>query len=259
VNIQTTLAVVIKLADHGESDKIVTFYCPVLGKLTGIAKGAKRSKKRFLNKLELFSQLEIDYAPNRRSRLVRIDQAELINPFPTLRASYSRFAAASLLSELMYFWTRENDGDQELFNLFLWALESLDQHERWLETVILFQAKFFTLLGYQPQLTCCMECGTTAANRAPYRFSHSQGGLVCKQCNRETGASSTTLSLGTTHLLSKAQDLPNHKLARLRFSQHSAKEALVFFRRYGSFLLQRDLQSWKYLTELHPHHHDTPC
>lgn len=121
MNIQTTLAVVIKLADHGESDKIVTFYCPILGKLTGIAKGAKKSKKRFLNKLELFSQLEIEYTPNRRSSLVRIDHAELIQPYPTLRTSYDRFAAASLVCELTYFWTRENDGDQELFNLLLWA------------------------------------------------------------------------------------------------------------------------------------------
>ncbi len=247
MNLQTTLAVVIKITDHGESDKIITFYCPILGKLTGIAKGAKRSKKRFLNKLELFSLLEIDFAPNKRSTLVRIDQAELINPFPSLRSSYDLFAAASLICELIFFWTRENDGDQELFDLFVWTLNSLNQNNRWLETIILFQAKFFTILGYQPHLSSCMVCDTTSVDMTPYRFSHSQGGLVCKHCNRETGASSTPLSLSTTKLLSRAQNISNDKLARLRFSKHSAKEALIFFRRYGSFLLQRDIKSWDYL------------
>ncbi|MEA2084547.1 MAG: recombination protein O N-terminal domain-containing protein [Thermodesulfobacteriota bacterium] len=42
-----TSAVVLKVADHGESDKIVTFYSPIRGKLTGIAKGLERNNLDF--------------------------------------------------------------------------------------------------------------------------------------------------------------------------------------------------------------------
>ena len=47
-------AIVLRVNDLGESDKIVTFYSKQEGKLAGIAKGAKKSKKRFSNKLEIF-------------------------------------------------------------------------------------------------------------------------------------------------------------------------------------------------------------
>ena len=49
-----TEAIVLRCLDYGESDRIVTFYTRDYGKLRGIAKGARRSRKRFANALELF-------------------------------------------------------------------------------------------------------------------------------------------------------------------------------------------------------------
>lgn len=245
-----TPAVVIRVMDHSEADKIVTFYCPVMGKLTGIAKNAKRSKKRFLNRLEPFSLLQMDYAPSRRSSLVQIQQVELISPFPALRSYYDRYAAATLICELVLFWTREGDGDQNLFDLMVWALTSLEKGAPWADTVILFQVKLFTMLGYRPHLTDCQGCGKLEASQAPYRFSLSQGGLTCNRCNREAGATTLPLALSTANLLRLAQDLPSAKLSRLRFSRTSAQEAMDFLKRYGTFLLQRDIQSWAHLAPI---------
>ena len=245
--LQQTQAVVIKVADHGESDKIVTTYCPDLGKLTGIAKGAKRSKKRFVNKLEPYSYLNIEFAASKRSGLVRIDQAELLNPFPTLRTEYERFSAAALVCELILHWTKENDADRQLFYLLVWTLENLNSGKPWVEAIIFFQLKLFTLLGYQPHLEGCMGCGSLEAGQGPYRFSLSHSGLTCAHCNKDSGAATLPLALNTAKLLRMAQDLPNEKLARLRFSKASAKEALLFLRRYGTHLLQRELQSWNHL------------
>jgi len=242
--------VVIRVMDHGESDKIVTFYCPVLGKLAGIAKGAKRSKKRFLNRLEPFSLLQLDYAPSRRSSLVLIRQVELLNPFPTLRSSYDRYAAATLLCELVLYWTREDDGDQNLFDLLVWALTSLEKGAPWADTVILFQVKLFTILGYQPHLAGCQGCGKLEPSQAPYRFSLSQGGLTCSRCNRATGFTTLPLALSTANLLRLVQDLSSAKLSRLRFSKTSAQEAMDFLKRYGTFLLQHDIQSWAHLAAI---------
>lgn len=47
-----TEAIVLRLLDYGESDRIVTFYTAGFGKLRGIARGARRSRKRFANALE---------------------------------------------------------------------------------------------------------------------------------------------------------------------------------------------------------------
>jgi DNA repair protein RecO (recombination protein O) len=49
-----TTGFVLRCLNYGESDLIVTFYSSDFGKLKGIAKGAKRSKKRFANVFEPF-------------------------------------------------------------------------------------------------------------------------------------------------------------------------------------------------------------
>ena len=51
---QQTEAIVLRLLDYGESDRIVTFSTADFGKIRGIAKGARRSRKRFTNALEPF-------------------------------------------------------------------------------------------------------------------------------------------------------------------------------------------------------------
>ena len=67
MTVKNMTAIVLKVNDLGESDKIVTFYSKQAGKIAGIAKGAKRSKKRFSNKLEMFSLLEVQYDDRGRS------------------------------------------------------------------------------------------------------------------------------------------------------------------------------------------------
>ena len=52
-----TRGIILRVNDYGESDKLVTFFSPDIGKATAIAKGAKRSQHRFVNKLELFTLL----------------------------------------------------------------------------------------------------------------------------------------------------------------------------------------------------------
>ena len=52
---QTTHAIVLRARPYGESDKIVSFLTEDFGKLSGIAKGALRSRRRFVNSLEPFS------------------------------------------------------------------------------------------------------------------------------------------------------------------------------------------------------------
>ncbi len=247
-----TPAVVIDVKDYGESDKIVTFYSLLRGRMCGIAKGAKRSLKRFVNKLELFTLLEIHFTDGRTSSLVRLDQADPLDHFPALRASYERYTAATVLCELVLHWTRENDADPRLFELLRWGLGNLEDESRppiW--GVILFQIKLLTLLGFQPDLTGCSTCGRLAPGLAPYRFRLARGSLLCAPCTqiaRPDDRQGLVISLSTAQLLKKAQELDTAKLARLRFSPREVREGAVFLQAYGNHILQREIQSWEQLT-----------
>ena len=68
----TTHAIVTHSFNYGESDKIVTFFTKDFGKVKGIAKGARRSKKRFQNALDLFSHLRLIFFDREGMGLVRV-------------------------------------------------------------------------------------------------------------------------------------------------------------------------------------------
>jgi len=241
-----TTAVVLKIVDHGESDKIVTFYSAAAGRQTGIAKGAKRSSKRFVNKLELFSLLEIGYHRRHQNGLAQIVEADLLDPHINLRRDHDRYIAASLITELVLGWVRENDGDLPLFSTLLWALDNLNQGRHPLTTVIFFQIKLLGIVGYQPHLSACITCGCAESSAGPYSFNLAHGGVVCGRCRGEsvTPVSHIPLSLSTMRLLHSAQEMALEKLTRLRFSNSSHAEATALLKKYCEYLLQREIQSW---------------
>ncbi len=247
----SSAAVVLKVFDHGESDKIVTLYCRDTGKVTGIAKGAKKSTKRFVNKLEIFSELEICYGKNRNSSLVYITEADLLNPYFTLRSDYNCYIAASLIIELVTIWTRENDVDENLYSLLTWTLNCLNDGRPILPNIIFFLTKLFNITGYRPYLSGCSKCGQLVSTDGFFSFNTLRNGLLCGVCSQGAfSATSIPLSLSTIKLLQNSQDLPLEKLNRLRFSKSSTREAITLLKKYGEHLLQREVHSWSALTKI---------
>ncbi len=244
-------AVVLKIFDHGESDKIITFFTSDFGKITAIAKGAKRSKKRFVAKLELFNHLHIYFADNKYSSLVRVDEAELRNPFPALRSDYERFVCSTLASELVLNWTADHDQDENLFHLLTWTYGQLTQNTP-LQTLLLFQLHLLTLLGFHLHLSSCCQCGTEVNTSRKFSFFSPKNGVVCSQCAslQTSETANIPLSLGTIKLLEKARQLTVDKWPRLHFSKQSLKESISLFQSHNAFLLQRDILSWKAIHSL---------
>jgi len=243
--------VVLKVSDLGESDKIVTFYSRQIGKVAGIAKGAKKSKKRFSNKLEIFSLLDILYAGRSQAGLVRIVEAELLNPFMSLRENYDRYVGAALACELIYYWSKDYDADSNVFDLLVWALQNIDKGQSSRVVLIFFQIKLYTLLGYQLDLSGCIKCGITGPTGRPYVFHSGRHGLLCRNCGPSPGSREmVSLSMNTIKLLEHAQGVAMEKLERLRFSDASIREALLLFRMYGQYLLQREIRAFNFLEEV---------
>jgi DNA repair protein RecO (recombination protein O) len=246
-------AIVLDCYDHGESDRIVTFFCQDIGRMTGIAKGAKRSQKRFVNKLELFSLLSVRYTESYTSNLAFIVEAELVESFLRLRQNMSLYVAATVIRELTLAATREMEGDDGIFSLLRWGLQSLDAGRggiNALTVLALYQIKFFERIGYRPHLGSCLRCNQPLAADQDYGFDSRRGGLVCKGCQGEgNGGIVTHLSQGTIKILRSAQDQPLDRLHRLQLSALGAREALALLHYYGRHLLQREICSLKLLSD----------
>lgn len=245
-----TEAIVLDCFEHGESDLIVTFFSRDSGKLSAIAKGAKRSKKRFVNKLELFSFLTITYQTSNNRSLLFLSEAELYTSFLHIRQNFKLYSIASILREFLLLALREGEAEERLFRLSLWALHNIDQNQQPLAILTLFLTNFYSHIGYRPDFTICTSCHDQVSANRRYSFDTTIGGLICPDCSNQ-GNRPVRLSHGTLKMLHSAQTQPLNRLHRLKISGKILQEALSLLHDYGRQLFQREIVSWKTISKLH--------
>ena len=96
----TTKAIVLKSMRWGEADRILTFYSLQLGKVRGIARGARRMKSRFGGMLEPFSSINLTFFNKRNDSLGSISHIDSLESFSPLRESLEQIWAASRMVAL---------------------------------------------------------------------------------------------------------------------------------------------------------------
>jgi DNA repair protein RecO (recombination protein O) len=180
-----TPAIVLRTWPFGEADKIVSFLTENHGKLTGIAKGAKRSRKRFVNTLEPFSLVNLRFQDRAYSNLAFILASDLSLGFKHLATSLEKISFASYLVEITDALIGEREENHLIFRHLRDGLIHLEKQATSLSFLIFFELKLLELAGYQPFLDCCRHCGR--GRRDPsmrWYFSARDGGVLCDACSR---------------------------------------------------------------------------
>ena len=240
-----TEAIVLDCSDHGEADVIVTLFCRDVGRLTAIAKSAKKSQKRFVNKLEPFSFLHIFYNRKSNRNLAFLAEADLLASFIKIRQDLELYALASIIGEFLLLGISEGEPDEKTFRLTLWALHSLDRKEQPRAILALFLIRYFDYLGYRPDLDICRACRTPVTPERRYTFHPDGGRILCSACSGDAGTRGRELSHGTLKILKAAQDCPLARLHRLKLAGPVLSEALSLLHQYGRTIFQREINSWK--------------
>jgi len=249
-------AIILRTRDHGESDRLITFFSSGQGRLTGIAKGARRSKKRFVHTLEPLSLVHLTYVERAPSGLVRIEASELRNPFTALRQDLARLGYASLGVELVLELAPEREANPALFALLAQYLDRLQAGADSEALALLFQARILSLSGFGPNLQRCARCGEEPTVPGQWYFSISRGALLCSA--HRSGSGTTALSPGTILILRQAQRLPLETLWRLRFHPQSRAECRVLLLGLIRHHLEKDLKSITVLQQIGALHNTTP-
>jgi len=185
-----TTAIVLRTRPYGESDKIVSCLTENHGKITGIAKGAKRSRKRFVNSLELFSLVNLRFQDRPHSNLVFILGADLLVGFKTLVSGLDKIAFASYLVEITEGLIGEREENPLVFRHLKKGLDFLENSGTSLAFLASFELKLLRLAGYQPALESCKRCRKQRDDGLPVRwhFSPPDGGILCERCAGLNGA-----------------------------------------------------------------------
>lgn len=252
-----TEALVLRIAELGESDRIVRLLTPKLARVSAVAKGAKRSVRRFAGTLDLFNHLEVQLEPRPRSSLLRLDQARLRHPYLALRENSARYALASFLVELVDRLAPEGESG-EAKSLFEFLVQAL----RWLEVGrpdarlrVLLELRALALLGFRPELERCARCGGELPEAARIAFDVREGGALCARCAR---ASEGMLEVqrGTLRVLAQGLRWPLERIDRLLLGPAALAEARQLTLRFQRFHLGLELRSEPFLerTLAGPHH-----
>ncbi len=222
-----TEGILLESFDLGESDRLLSFCTRDHGKLKGIAKGARRSRRRFVGRLEPGTHLRIFFHYSEKSELVRIDDAALVEDFAGLRDDIERFAVACYLLELTGAFTRPGMRQAGVFELLRGFMDLMADGG---DTSLLprfFEVKLLSLLGYMPDFDGCVSCGTGLAGPGTggrLVFNSVKGGILCHAC-AEIDPATSSISPGTAKFIQAVARMKRGNLKRLRPGPFFLREA----------------------------------
>lgn len=184
----------------GESDLILTLLAETAGRVRGVARSARKSRKRFGGALEPMSSVRVRWFHKPGRDLHRIESLELVESFASMQADPVLQAACAVLSEIAASLCGEGDGDRRVFRLLKAVLEALRDGTNASVVLRYFEFWMLRLHGLLPDLTTCVFCHgrMDAGGGTPFATME---GLACGTCAGPGGGESRSLGRGEMSFL----------------------------------------------------------
>ncbi len=142
-------AIVLGRRNFGEADRILSLYTKNFGRISIIAKGARRPKSRKRGHIEVFSYLKFQAAVGHGMGIMT--EAEIIDDFKEIRTSLKKISLAYYIAEVVGKITHEDESNIILFDLILDVFKKLKNKKRLKELRFDFVSKLLVLMGYFPE------------------------------------------------------------------------------------------------------------
>jgi DNA repair protein RecO (recombination protein O) len=175
-----TEAIVLRSIRYGEADRILHLYTLEHGRLSAIAKGARRARSRFGARLEPFLRVRVQLHEG-RSDLLTVTGVDTVAAHAGLRERAATLDGAARACDAVARLFETREPHPEVFHLLgneLALLASDPAHGR-AGNGLAFRLKLLLAAGIVPQLSACTVCGETEHLRG---FSGAAGGVVCGAC-----------------------------------------------------------------------------
>ena len=244
-----TTGFVLRTLSYGESDLIVTFYSSDFGKLKGIAKGAKRSKKRFANVFEPFSLTDIIFTRKSRDMLAFIESCDIIDHYHNIRQDMEKTLIASYFIDLTDHFSPEGKKNEKVFQLLQDFLLILGSEKASDAIVRFFEMRLLKLTGFEPALDHCIICKTPVTNGNSYYFHAGEGGIKCSVCAKPQRYEQP-ISAGTVRTLLLGKDMDIHKIKLIALTDSLSMESRSILIGFIAHVLGREVKSLKVMEQI---------
>ncbi|NLH49159.1 MAG: DNA repair protein RecO [Myxococcales bacterium] len=173
----TTPAIVLRRYAFGESDRLVVLLTPGHGLVRALAKGQRRSFKRFGGILDLLYFLEADLTA-RKSEIQLLDAVRLADAYRPLSEDLMLYAAGCHLAEVAAAFASEMHADEQAFAALTGGLAELCRGTDPNRVGRVVELHTLRAAGLAPRLDTCGVTGRRLGESETVAFEPHHGGAV---------------------------------------------------------------------------------
>lgn len=192
--LRETEAIILRSYPLGEADRLVSFLSRSMGRMRGVARGARRPKSRFGSTLEPLSHVRMWLFERETRELVRINQCELVESFFEAQSDYQSGVALGLVREIAEAVMPEREASDAMFRLVLVTARRVRESRSVALPLAYFALWTVRLAGWLAEPGRCARCGR-ALGEEPAFASPARAGLACGDCKLPGMRTLSALSL----------------------------------------------------------------
>ncbi|MEM8735397.1 MAG: DNA repair protein RecO [Planctomycetota bacterium] len=255
MSLEHTQAIVIRAFPWSETSVIATLFTRDVGKISVLAKGARRPKSPFEAALDLLSICNVVFIGKSSDSLDVLTEAKLQKRFRAGAQSLLRLYAGYYIAELVDKMTDKNDRLPEVFALAKSSLASLEDSKCDPRAIVLrCELQLLRMLGHLPSFSQCVQCSRPVGlaaedNEGWVLFSTWSGGMVCDGC-RASAKQITRLSNSVQELFINFSQTDWQSIALDWYPREHRTVTRKVIARYLMFILDRQFNLHPYLEEL---------
>lgn len=230
-----TKGIILSESNVGDFDKMLTMLTPGNGKISCIAKGARRTKSALLAGTQMFCFGE--YLMFHAGQTYHINSVEPIEVFYKLRTDLDKLKYAVHINKIIQDVTQENQGCYNILQLLLNTLYTISELEKNGDFVLsVFKLRLLCYLGFNPQINKCTNCGEK--ENLNY-FSLKENGFKCNACSKQD-KSSITMNQSTVSAIKYTVTAPAKKLFSFDVKDESLEEFKLITKLYFNEKLEKE-------------------
>jgi DNA repair protein RecO (recombination protein O) len=177
-------AIILQGYSLGEADRLISFLSRSMGRVRGVAAGARRPKSKFGSSLERLSHVRIWFFEKETRDLVRITQCEIIESFLDAFRDYASSVVLALFSEITEAVLPEREAADANFRLLLLVTQTVKKTSKPELPLAYFTLWTVRLGGWLPPLDRCGMCGRAMSAEERLYILSRAGRVACTKCRK---------------------------------------------------------------------------
>ena len=185
MSLEKSEAIVLRVVPWSETSMVVTLFTRDFGKISAIARGARRLRSPFESALDLLAKSQVVFIKKSSDALDLLTEAKLIRRFRSGQVALLPLYCGYYVAELLLGLTEDNESADELYDVSDRTLIDLDSGKSAAEVVLRFEMQVLKLLGHLPTFHLCASCGNPVQsdrNGSGALLGIAAGGILCGDC-----------------------------------------------------------------------------